>query len=633
MSDTRGDIAPAGAGGGGFRVLALLWHAPQRVITAGGFRRTYEILERTPEGVQVYALDDHPSFLSDIEGGRVRVEEYRIPRLLRALQERFFFVERISEWVLSTFLLAFACFRLRRRGERFDLIYVPSSEQVPALLAGLLARLVFGAPLVACNLNLDIFPERLRGPLARLHNGADVVIAISEHLESSLKKYGLRAPVEVNAVGLEHDKIASVPAPAEKSYEAVFVGRHDSEKGVFDLIEIWRRVRERHPEARLVMVGSSNPGCSAKLDRLIAESGLEGAVIRAGTVDDETKYTLIKGSRICVFPSYVEEWGIVPQEALACGLPVVAYDLPVYKENIAGCEAVFLVAIGDVEAMADRAADLLRSEEYLRYASVGPAHVSRFDWDEVTGREFEIMARGARVPAPVPRLVKRLLDAPPAAAKRAFKGAAVALYNRFASARTFTFGGREFHYFYHPYNLAWRNERAVEVPIARAHLEAHRGQAVLEVGNVLSHYIEVDHAVLDKYESAPGVVNLDAVDFDPGITYDLIISVSTLEHVGWDESPREPDKALAAIENLAGLLAPGGELVATAPLGLNPDFDALVAGGRIPFTELRALRRVRGTNRWVEDSFESVAGARYNRHSFRADAIIVGRIVKGGPRR
>jgi hypothetical protein len=82
------------------------------------------------------------------------------------------------------------------------------------------------------------------------------------------------------------------------------------------------------------------------------------------------------------------------------------------------------------------------------------------------------------------------------------------------------------------------------------------------VGNVLSHYFSVNHDVVDKYEKAEGVINRDIIDFHPSKEYDLIISISTLEHVGWDEDIsdhkilHDPSKILRAIENLRGLLAP-----------------------------------------------------------------------------
>lgn len=224
------------------------------------------------------------------------------------------------------------------------------------------------------------------------------------------------------------------------------------------------------------------------------------------------------------------------------------------------------------------------------------------------------------------RKIKRIVNSPPVVVREALKSVAVAYCKTFKSSKTFTFNGRDYHYFYYPYNLAWRNERAVEVPIALGFLEAHRRQAILEVGNVLSHYLEIDHDILDKYETAPGVINEDAVDFETDRKYDLIISISTLEHIGWDETPRHAEKTLAAVNNMVGLLASRGELVATAPLGLNLEFDRLLETGKLPFDDVYALRRVGGTNEWEQDDLESVLGAEYVRRSFRADAIIVGLI-------
>ena len=72
-----------------------------------------------------------------------------------------------------------------------------------------------------------------------------------------------------------------------------------------------------------------------------------------------------------------------------------------------------------------------------------------------------------------------------------------------------------------------------------------RGQGA-EIGNVLAHYVETDHLRVDKYEQAEGVQNLEVLDFDPG-PLDWIIAISTLEHVGWDEEPRDPGKAVRAL--------------------------------------------------------------------------------------
>lgn len=114
--------------------------------------------------------------------------------------------------------------------------------------------------------------------------------------------------------------------------------------------------------------------------------------------------------------------------------------------------------------------------------------------------------------------------------------------------------------------------------------------SVLEVGNVLSYRFGVSHDILDKYDINRHVINEDVVRFSPQKRYDLIVSISTLEHVGWDEIPKEPRKILLALENLKKILAPGGQLIVTLPLGYNPDMDKLLSDGEIKFEEVYYLK-------------------------------------------
>lgn len=219
--------------------------------------------------------------------------------------------------------------------------------------------------------------------------------------------------------------------------------------------------------------------------------------------------------------------------------------------------------------------------------------------------------------------LKSLVDTPPVWLKESCKRGVVALYGTFASGRTFDFEGKSYRYLYHAYNLAWRNERAVEVPIALGFLDGCDPGRVLEVGNVLSHYVDVTHDVVDKYEHEPGVINADAAEYDPGREYDLIMSISTLEHIGADEEPGRPRAALDAVRNLKRLLAPGGRMMATVPLGLNEELDRALFSTASPFEKMGALRRRRPANRWEQVDPQSVNRCGYRRSSFRADAILV----------
>lgn len=200
------------------------------------------------------------------------------------------------------------------------------------------------------------------------------------------------------------------------------------------------------------------------------------------------------------------------------------------------------------------------------------------------------------------------------------------LRRRALGPRTFSFDGASYPYFYHRYNTTWRNERVVEVPIAQRAVADAVGRKILEVGNVLAHYGEVRHVVVDKYERAPGVINADAIDHRTDDRYDLIVSVSTIEHVGFDEEPRDATKTLRVVEHLRTLLAPGGRMLVTVPLGYNPDLDAMLREGKFPFTRIRTLKRISADNRWQEVPWEDVKHARYGAPFPAANAVLVGTI-------
>jgi cyclopropane fatty-acyl-phospholipid synthase-like methyltransferase len=154
----------------------------------------------------------------------------------------------------------------------------------------------------------------------------------------------------------------------------------------------------------------------------------------------------------------------------------------------------------------------------------------------------------------------------------------------------------------------------------------------LEVGNVLSHYYPVHHDIVDKYEKAPGVTNVDIRNFDTPKDYDLIVSISTIEHVGYDEaefekapgddeaplkaqeskdskSPEEP--VSIAIENLKSHLSQAGKIVITVPLGYNPALDRLLKEKKI-FTDIRYLKRISKNNIWREANGTEIQNVRHD---------------------
>lgn len=169
-----------------------------------------------------------------------------------------------------------------------------------------------------------------------------------------------------------------------------------------------------------------------------------------------------------------------------------------------------------------------------------------------------------------------------------------------SSPKSFVFAGNELPYNRSITNLAYSSERAIELPIVMYFLNQNNPSNILEVGNVLNYYFSIPHVVIDKYEIANGVINQDIVDFCPDTRFDMIICISTLEHVGFDESVVEEVKTLTAIQRMKDLLAPNGKIIITVPLGHNPYLDKFIINGTISFPEMHLVRRISAHNIWEE---------------------------------
>ncbi len=167
-------------------------------------------------------------------------------------------------------------------------------------------------------------------------------------------------------------------------------------------------------------------------------------------------------------------------------------------------------------------------------------------------------------------------------ARRGLRHATYARRRLGGETEGFEYHGHCYQALHHRRNRTWLTERAIELPVALRFVDEFGPGAVgLEVGNVLGNYRAGGHRVVDKYERAPSVENLDVLDIVTDRPLDFILAISTLEHVGWDEADRDLAKPERAIRHLRSLLRPdGGRMLVTLPLGYNPAVDLLALDGR-----------------------------------------------------
>ena len=192
----------------------------------------------------------------------------------------------------------------------------------------------------------------------------------------------------------------------------------------------------------------------------------------------------------------------------------------------------------------------------------------------------------------------------------------------------FKFKGIEYPYHVHSYNLTWINERTVEIPIALEYLGEYmsKHKSVLEIGFVLPNYIKsLDKwDVVDKFDKGEDVINQDILDYNPKKRYDLILSVSTFEHIGYDDEDN-PEKVFKVIDKCVSMLKPDGKLIFTIPLGYNKRLDNYVF---MLNNNTSFMKRLNNKNHWIEASKEEVINSRYNHPYNNANAIAIVTITK-----
>ncbi len=214
---------------------------------------------------------------------------------------------------------------------------------------------------------------------------------------NSMDKQGLidqgvpAADVRVVPMGVRVEEFARTPTDSPGTYDGIFVGRLHPQKGVLDLIEIWSKVCAKRPSSRLAIVGGGDEWWSDQLRRRAEAAGLQDNIDVLGFRAGKEKIKLLKSSKCLLLPSYYESWGMVAIEAMSCGLPVVAYDLPVFREIFR--QGMVRAPIGDTDAMADAVLTLMTMpEEIERLSLEAVSHARKYDWGAIADAELRVLA-------------------------------------------------------------------------------------------------------------------------------------------------------------------------------------------------------------------------------------------------
>jgi len=220
---------------------------------------------------------------------------------------------------------------------------------------------------------------------------ADTILVPNKEIKEYLIKRGLRAQkVAVVNQGVNSDIVQEASPLDSGRYDACFVGRFHPQKGLFDVIRIWEIVCTQKKDAKLAIVGKGSKDFEVKVRSEIIKRGLKSNIDVLGFLSENDKFGVLKSSKVFLFPSHYESWGIVVAEAMASRLPVVAYNLPVFNQVFP--KGMLFIPCFDIKKFAEEVVKLLTDEDLRkRIAYEGSNLVKKYDWNVIAKREIMIL--------------------------------------------------------------------------------------------------------------------------------------------------------------------------------------------------------------------------------------------------
>lgn len=236
---------------------------------------------------------------------------------------------------------------LRRAITAFDIVHIHGLYRFPPTYAAYQARKQGVPYIIRPHGSLDpyLYDKSTVGSLRlkrvyerwfdlpNLH-AADAIHYTAEEERERTAGIGLRAPSFVVPNGLDWHSYQVLPARGalrarwglDEEPVVLFLGRLHFKKGLDRLISAFDVLRNRIPDAQLVIVGPENDDYGKKVRGWVHERRLDAAVHFVGSLEGVDVIQAYVDADVFALPSYTENFGMAVAEAMACALPVVISD-------------------------------------------------------------------------------------------------------------------------------------------------------------------------------------------------------------------------------------------------------------------------------------------------------------------
>lgn len=184
------------------------------------------------------------------------------------------------------------------------------------------------------------------------HNSTQLTCVLNDDTAAALRSFGVNCNIRVVGRGVDMTqfspqyrsaKLRQQWGASEESVVMLYVGRLSPEKQVGTVIEAYRQMRHLGKKVVLVIVGHGPDD-----QRLKALPGAE-TVIFTGVLRGSALAAAYASADVFAFASQVETFGNVVLEAMASGLPIVAYDYGCAQQYVTRYHSGWLIAKGDIK--------------------------------------------------------------------------------------------------------------------------------------------------------------------------------------------------------------------------------------------------------------------------------------------
>lgn len=299
----------------------------------------------------------------------------RLPGKLRTLQS-IKYVRTLTTSILY-------CLNLLRQVRKYDVIHIFSASYLSFLIAPAPAILI--SKLYRKKIVLNYHSGEAEDHLRRwprstipLLNLADAIVVPSEYLVRVFSTFGIKACAIFNMIDLDRFNFRE-----REDLRPVFLSNRNLEAhyGVDCILRAFALIQQRVPQAVLTVIGDGSQ--RAALENLRSELNLR-QICFAGRIDHDQIFEHYSVSEIYLNASKIDNQPLSILEAFACGLPVVTTDAGGIPDIVTDGETGFVVAVGDCEALADRAVKLLANRDTARtMARRARAECARYTWAAV----------------------------------------------------------------------------------------------------------------------------------------------------------------------------------------------------------------------------------------------------------